>query len=737
LPPTPPPPPTPPIDPPSPPPPKGNVFAGTETTLNGGGKYPSVAMFNRHFGVTCSSNQADTQVDCSLQYMNQYNTLTIPTGAEYVNEIPGARFPTVDVFDERNGIVCYARAAGAPANPGAVFCRTILLNIVGHPDTAVYPKTGKEVIEFGTEVAADAAFTVEQQFTVKAMEAPGAPASWMGRRAMLCARTTGFGIGCKMWSLTFSLWSPEAGVTQEDGNAPGILTPHALTQVVADVTTTSPGPRMHENKALTVFDYFNGAVCYTEPVNPCASETAGWQVNNWYQSTGVCNALSIDVATGTIVTAGAPVSLPGGVRVNEMAVSAFRSKAGDPTRALVCYVTMDIFLNDQSPISGGQCTDRQRSTRYRIGNRFIFTLDAQNSDYNSFGEGWYDTLTCDVMSRKGTTITFLNSARSAAGLGTDGVPVTQALRSYLTSGIMFSQRIGMIKDPTITQLDEYNALVCYTVGAQPHVCSHNTQGSCSTSSGNDRSITNGNDGFDAPAGNGQVQCTSVWIEGYGSSTYISDDGYSAGGVGNGPGRVGAGDGVGVRHMPIHDTVASASAPVNVGVTTLIGVGPHIPASGLSAKSYPFVTSLYSYGFYAALLCWSTAAASSGTCTVMTPFPERNTWNFNAPVDCINGYNCPTTVVHCPPATPYKCNDAATCVADLSTCPVRRALNTNATSTAELVEEAASALKAAKEMAAHAEEQVKELEAAACAHWCASATCHVAECKGCDEKICPK
>lgn len=54
------------------------------------------------------------------------------------------------------------------------------------------------------------------------------------------------------------------------------------------------------------------------------------------------------------------------------------------------------------------------------------------------------------MSRKGTTITFLNSARSAAGLGTDGVPVTQALRSYLTSGIMFSQRIGMIKDPTIT-----------------------------------------------------------------------------------------------------------------------------------------------------------------------------------------------------------------------------------------------------------------------------------------------
>ena len=147
--------------------------------------------------------------------------------------------------------------------------------------------------QFGTEVAADAAFTVEQQFTVKAMEAPGAPASWMGRRAMLCARTTGFGIGCKMWSLTFSLWSPEAGVTQEDGNAPGILTPHALTQVeaspsrsklgcpfleapyskndtvssrpmrhaltqvVADVTTTSPGPRMHENKALTVFDYFN------------------------------------------------------------------------------------------------------------------------------------------------------------------------------------------------------------------------------------------------------------------------------------------------------------------------------------------------------------------------------------------------------------------------------------------------------------------------------------------------
>jgi len=240
--------------------------------------------------------------------------------------------------------------------------------------------------------------------------------------------------------------------------------------------------------------------------------------------------------------------------VTDLAVQAFKSKSGDPTRALFCYITL------------------------------------QYSGTHSRGTN--DQLWCDVAQRDGPSINYLNSQRGPDGRASAGVnkAVLVETRRY-------------VKETAIAAMDENNAIVCYTLGDAVSQCAYPAGNRCPGGS---------SDGFRPVAGSGEVVCRHVWIEGWGSSTYNS---------------------------AYHNGLADAAEPLNVGSVKAIRVSEPLPiASG--SNRYPSVTTLTEQ---MAVVCYTrvrVGTANSGQCTVIETDPAKNVWKFNAPIDCVNGYNCP-------------------------------------------------------------------------------------------------
>jgi hypothetical protein len=184
---------------------------------------------------------------------------------------------------------------------------------------------------------------------------------------------------------------------------------------------------------------------------------------------------------------------------------------------------------------------------------------------------------------------------------------------------------------TIDTTDEYNAMVCIskrdTAEADQSRCPSPTD---STNCGGGTVWPNPIEGY--------LECRHLWIEGWGSSTYNSD---------------------------VFNGVASASGPVNVGSVQKIHLGPigprlRPPLPGVSPSRHIAygsgfsLTALDGYtGGFAPhpdsavarmAICFTSHAPSAGGsfgpgCKLIEFVPASHVWQFNAPVDCVNGYGC--------------------------------------------------------------------------------------------------
>jgi hypothetical protein len=292
------------------------------------------------------------------------------------------------------------------------------------------------------------------------------------------------------------------------------------------------GPDFETAKAVTTLDYFNAVICF---------RATGGGLEG-----GRCAVVYADIATGAdLSTDGASNSglgsylrgaafggVAAGGDASDVIVTAFKSKSGDPTRALYCFVTTGSDL---------YCSVLQK------------TGDATTS----------------------AGLAYENSQRDATtGEATSGVRVNALVAT------------GTASAPTIAALDPYNALVCYLTGAATTACRH------------------------------------LWISGYGSSTYNS---------------------------PIFDGVASEAAPLNVGSTQSISLGPELVVATGTTEA-PFAYSFVTWDvdneagyYYKAVVCYTKTdvSPSAGACNMISATPLRKTWSFNAAIDCVNGYGCPT------------------------------------------------------------------------------------------------
>jgi len=268
--------------------------------------------------------------------------------------------------------------------------------------------------------------------------------------------------------------------------------------------------------------------------------------------------------------------------VHDVAVRAFKSKSGDPTRALYCYST--------------------------------------GTSSGSYNIGRSTDVYCNVVSRSGTGITYLNSQRTAGGEASAGVSKEVAFAPF--DGTMRPNEL------TIDTTDEYNAVVCVSMRDTNELVSERCPSPVTSSNcGNGANEVRWPNRID-----GYLQCRHVWIEGWGSSTYNSD---------------------------VFNGVASASGPVNVGSVQKIGLG------GIGPRLRPPLTSIYpsdevGYGWGYALtalsgytggraphpnhvqklaICFTVSARNAPGCAVMELEPVNDVWQFNAPVDCVNGYGC--------------------------------------------------------------------------------------------------
>jgi len=306
----------------------------------------------------------------------------------------------------------------------------------------------------------------------------------------------------------------------------------------------------------------------------------------YYYGVGQCRALSTDDATGTTVTLSAGSTTSGAYPVHgtnlitDLTVEAFRSKSGDPTRALVCYTTLTA----------------------------ADTNGAVDSRYSATSGGLY----CNVVQRVNDGLTFLNSERTAAGAASAGVDKT--IRIAVSQDAINVN--GFVNGVTIAALDEYNFLICYTNSRSAQCppnqvcavrqCPYPPTGGCGGLVCTGSGLNNGH-------GNGAPTCRALWIEGWGSSTYNSN---------------------------VFSGIAAASAPVNVGSVTNIRLGDPFTISA-AVGMYP---SIVSFKPDYSVLCFSKtavpAAAPATACHLITDqHVAQRVWQFNNPVDCVNGYGC--------------------------------------------------------------------------------------------------
>jgi hypothetical protein len=307
-----------------------------------------------------------------------------------------------------------------------------------------------------------------------------------------------------------------------------------------------------------MLDYFNALVCYSR--SPGTAYNANPR-DVWGK--GTCQVVTTDIATGRLITMGwtAP-GVGSGVGTNpafgassmeaafggvaesgfaiDVAVKAFVSKSGDPTRALYCYVAIDAATGTPNIVTPAD-------------------------------------LSCSVISRLGLSLTYKNSQRDPiTGAATDGVRIT----TLVATGA---------RKPTIAALDPYNMIVCYE--------------KTDTSS---------------------VACRHLWVTGYGSSTYNSDHDFNG--------------------------VADAASPQNVGSVQTLNMGSELVISDGAdgAATLPFVSAYITWDvdnesgyFFKSVVCYTKATANRPACNMISATPIRKTWAFNAAVDCVNGYGCPT------------------------------------------------------------------------------------------------
>jgi hypothetical protein len=221
-------------------------------------------------------------------------------------------------------------------------------------------------------------------------------------------------------------------------------------------------------------------------------------------------------------------------------------------------------------------------------------------------------LFCDVAQRVGDSLTFKNSERTEQGWASAGKFLPNLVREGLPT--------EYIKDVTVAPLTEYAALVCYTVGSYviPQ-CAYPTDG-CTAANPDYPYASSpgapGGDGLILMPGDGLPVCSTVWIEGYGSSTYNSD---------------------------VFNNVADATQPVNVGIVTSLQVGVPRVISWFQGM-YPSVVALKP--MYA-VLCFAKTTPHledhGSACHLITSTNlPRDLWQFNAPVDCVNGFGCPSS-----------------------------------------------------------------------------------------------
>jgi len=569
------PPPPPPVLPPPPPgPPVCELTKPAEVVpfAAGGGaastsatSATSTASFGRGWhgwsGITCYQFQG---IRCHILY-HQYDEvhhhgvstydLTAPSGTGHhvvVSTSLNAAFPDVATFDQSDAVVCYTVG-------NAIVCNALKLQ-----QDKQSAQGEQNQLSVGTPV------TVRQNsggfVSVATFDGRGAPPSWAARRAVVCYLNGDVqrGASCHVLSLSFPPSCSDCANT-EDSLVAGILTQGPAVVAVAGFNAdfnsrnNYPGPRFHDGHSLSTFDFFNGILCYTRPL----TFVADFPVANryWYHGKGECIPLSIDIATGTQLTMGSsgPESIfpspsqPGGNFVTDLAVQTFKPKSGDPTRALFCYVTL------------AYAGTHRRGTNVE--------------------------LYCDVAQRDGAGLNYLNSQRGPDGRASAGVNKGTLVESA-----------SFVKDTSIAAIDESNAIVCYTVGANIPQCAFPAGTRCPGGASN---------GFRPNAGNGVVTCRSVWIEGYGSSTYNSN---------------------------YFNGVASAAEPVNVGSVTAIKVGPPLAVSPGNGQ-YPSIATLAED---IAVVCYTqvVAGVNRGMCAELTTCPVKDTVAFAAPVDCVNGYNCP-------------------------------------------------------------------------------------------------
>jgi len=498
--------------------------------------------------------------------------------------------PTVATFSDHDALVCYGLAT---AN-FRVQCRALKLGgSYSHKPVDDAGEKSRLTLSAGPVLGLGNGI---YEHSVATLDASGAPYAWAARRALICYNENFGGRPAKCRSLALSFPPKSDGTPGEDGNSPGILTAGPTTTIVPSSNAAAyPGVRFPTKQVLSTFDYFNAIVCYTTPISfrdPVFPFTATF----WYFGVGRCSTISVDVATGSLVTAGDTQTFSAeGVRVHDVVVSAFKSKSGDPTRALFCYTTATTTGN------------------YRVG----YTTDVR----------------CNVASRSGTGITYLNSQRTADGEASAGVS-KEEVYSFYDGKDGVSTANWRPNELTLDTTDEYNAVVCTskrdTFEANQPRCSSPSFG-CN--------VGNGNIAWPSPIG-GYLECRHLYIEGWGSSTYNSD---------------------------VFNGVASASGPVNVGSVQRINLGapgprlkpppielvqsPHIDIAFGSGYS---LTALDGYhGGFAphpdhalarAVICFTrynnlNAATSNAACKLIDFNPRSHVWQFNAPIDCVNGYNC--------------------------------------------------------------------------------------------------
>jgi len=488
-----------------------------------------------------------------------------------VNSDVSSIYPSVEAFDGDNAVVCYTAYTTE-----SLECTPLKLHL----------DWGVKGLYKGTPTILTTAGKTDYT-NVKAFDAAGAPPSWAGRRAIVCYLDRGFTCPlpqCVVLSLTFPANTGSQYLDPEDRNQPGILTAgspvgfHCGRSECTDILPRCPGIRFETDKALTTLDYFNGLLCYTAQVT-YTSPDFPYTFMYWQQAGARCNAFSLDVITGTTLTFSESYRMPiiGGANDGtfrgalEVAVEAFKPKSGDPTRALYCFIK-------------GNYVGKYYNMRHMA-------------------------LYCGVTQRTGApAMTFFNSARTADGQASPGIePV------FIVADTSF------VKEPVITAIDDYNAIVCYTIGDDIRTC---PDPPTNCASGN---------GFHPAAGNGALTCTHVWIEGSGSSTYHTDEAT--------PSNVGSTSRLNFGPQTVISTTATVSYPSLAVVTPQVPDGREWEVSGDGTSQIVVACFTERQGNF-----------NRGKCSVISTRQIKGTWAFNAPVDCVNGFNCPPAPIPIPFST---------------------------------------------------------------------------------------